>query len=68
MERKVQILERKLKKEQKERIRLKALRSREALHRTEMEEFFLQCIEVCDREQNRLVQSYLQKNRILLNV
>lgn len=49
MERKVQMLERKLKKEEKERIRLKAIRSREALHRTEMEDFFMQCIEVCNR-------------------
>lgn len=66
MERRVQILERKLKKEQKEGIRLKAIRSREALHRTEMEDFFMQCIEVCNHAiwGTKPESSHIQKNPV----
>ena len=43
----MRVLERKLIKEHKETVRAKALRSRDAIERAEMEDFFTQCIEVC---------------------
>lgn len=43
---KVRTLERKLVKEQRETMRVRATRARDAVERSEMEDFFLQCVEV----------------------
>lgn len=43
---KVRTLERKLVKEQREKLRVQATRARDAVERAEMEEFFMRCVEV----------------------
>lgn len=43
---KVRTLERKLVKEQREKMRVQATRARDAIERAEMEEFFMRCVEV----------------------
>jgi len=45
---KVRTLERKLAKEQRETMRVRATRARDAVERSEMEDFFMQCVEVRD--------------------
>lgn len=46
MTKKVRTLERRLVKEQRETMRVRATRARHAVERAEMEDFFMQCIEV----------------------
>lgn len=41
-------LEKKLVKEQREKMRVQATRARDAVERAEMEEFFMRCVEVSD--------------------
>lgn len=45
---KIRSLERKLAKEHKEAVRARATRARDAVERAEMEDFFMQCVEVSE--------------------
>lgn len=49
---KVRSLERRLVKERRETLRVRATRARHAVERAEMEDFFMQCIEVNDNAPN----------------